>query len=89
MKPDAEFQAKLDAGRCPAIPPSDYTGSQAEWMIQLQQRGLWDGDGWHGDVWISDDDWWEILEDCEGVPAGECSVRCTDEKHHKKCRLKS
>lgn len=49
----------------PAIPPNDYKGSQADWMVGLQQRGLWDGEGWHGDVLIPHDDWWELLEECE------------------------
>ncbi len=70
----------------PAIPPSDYSGSVAKWMIELQQRGLWDGDGFHGDVSIPAKEWWDILETCEGVPKGECSVHCEENKHHKKCR---
>jgi len=49
----------------PAIPPDDYKGSQADWMIALQTRGLWDGDDWYGDVIIPTDTWWEILEECE------------------------
>lgn len=49
----------------PAIPPDDYKGSQADWMIKLQERGLWDGKGWHGDIDIPTDIWWEILEECE------------------------
>lgn len=49
----------------PAIPPEDYKGSQADWMVKLQERGLWNGKGWHGDVWIPENDWWEILEECE------------------------
>ena len=49
----------------PAIPPEDYKGSQAAWMVALQERGLWDGEGWYGDVEISETDWWEILEQCE------------------------
>jgi hypothetical protein len=48
-----------------AIPPYDYKGSQADWMTKLQERGLWDGEGWHGDIEIPSDDWWEILEECE------------------------
>ena len=48
-----------------AIPPEDYRGSQAQWMIQLQRRGLWDGEGWHGDVYIPEETWYEILEECE------------------------
>ena len=52
----------------PAIPPEDYIGTQADWMVKLQERGLWDSaDGsWHGDVMIPADDWWEILKECEG-----------------------
>lgn len=49
----------------PAIPPADYEGSQADWMVALQTRGLWNGEGWHGDVQIPSKDWWEILEECE------------------------
>ena len=51
-----------------AIPPADYSGSVAQWMIELQTRGLWDGDGWHGDVWITKEEYWEILEECEATP---------------------
>ncbi len=50
----------------PAIPPEDYEGSQADWMMALQERGLWDGEDWHGDVMIHESIWWEILEECEG-----------------------
>jgi hypothetical protein len=50
----------------PAIPPDDYSGTQADWMIKLQERGLWNGKGWHGDIEIPTDIWWEILEECEG-----------------------
>lgn len=49
----------------PAYPPEDYKGSQATWMVGLQERGLWDGEGWHGDVMIRADDWWSLLEECE------------------------
>lgn len=50
-----------------AIPPEDYTGSILEWMTQLQERGLWDGQNpdWYGDIMIPNDIWWEILEECE------------------------
>jgi len=50
----------------PAIPPDDYKGSQSDWMVALQTNGLWNGEGWYGDVMISEEDWWEILEECEG-----------------------
>ena len=49
----------------PAIPPDDYKGTQADWMIGLQTKGLWDGEGFHGDIEISEKDWWELLEECE------------------------
>lgn len=55
----------------PAIPPDDYKGSQADWMTALHERGLWDGEGWHGDVMIAEDVWWQILEECEGEEDGE------------------
>lgn len=54
-----------DEEKIPAIPPEDYSGTQSDWMIQLQERGLWDGEGWHGDVLIDVGIWWEILEECE------------------------
>lgn len=51
----------------PAIPPEDYKGSIAGWMVELVTRGLWDdSDGsWYGDVMIEQSVWWEILEQCE------------------------
>ena len=49
----------------PAIPPEDYAGSVADWMVKLQERGLWDGTGWYGDVELPAATWWEILEECE------------------------
>lgn len=58
---------KQEQKTLPAIPPSDYKGSQADWMTALVSRGLWDdSDGsWHGDVEIPAATWWEILEECE------------------------
>lgn len=50
----------------PVIPPDDYKGSQANWMVKLQERGLWNGKGWYGDIMIASDELWEILEECEG-----------------------
>lgn len=51
----------------PAIPPEDYKGSVGKWMIGLQDRGLWDGENpdWYGDVMITSEQWWELLESCE------------------------
>lgn len=52
----------------PAIPPEDYSGSIADWHVALISRGLWNGyePGWNGDVKITEEQWWEILEECEG-----------------------
>jgi len=50
----------------PAIPPEDYKGSVGAWCYKLMERGLWDGNGWYGDVQIMPNVWWEILEECEG-----------------------
>lgn len=49
----------------PAIPPEDYSGSVGKWAIELQERGLWDGEGWYGDVMITSDEWWSILNKLE------------------------
>ena len=49
----------------PAIPPDDYHGSISDWMVKLQERGLWDGEGWYGDVMITLDEYTEILNECE------------------------
>lgn len=48
-----------------AHPPEDYTGTQSDWMVELQTRGIWNGEGWYGDVIISYDEWCEILDVCE------------------------
>lgn len=48
-----------------AIPPENYHGSVADWMVKLQERGLWDGEGWHGDCLINEEDYWIIVEECE------------------------
>lgn len=49
----------------PAIPPEDYKGTISKWMVALQERGLWNGEGWYGDVMLEQYIWWEILNDCE------------------------
>jgi hypothetical protein len=51
----------------PAIPPEDYKGSVADWMIKLQEKGYWDGENpdWYGDVMLTDEEWWKLLEECE------------------------
>ena len=49
----------------PGYPPVDYKGTQANWMVELQVRGLWNGEGWYGDIEIPEDIYWDILEKCE------------------------
>jgi len=52
----------------PAIPPTDYRGSTADWIIELKSRGHMDVDaniGEHVDLEIPADEWWDILETCE------------------------
>lgn len=55
------------SNKIPAIPPEDYKGTIADWMISLEEEGLWDGTNpeWYGDVLIDASDWWKILEECE------------------------
>ena len=43
----------------PAHPPEDYKGTQADWLCELEMRGLEWGEN------IDQDTWWEILESCE------------------------
>lgn len=86
---DTTFQDRLSEGQCPCIPPEDYHGSIADWQLELIQRGHWDGDpeNWYGDVWVSSDEWWGILEACEGVQPGDCSLKCDGDNHHESCRV--
>lgn len=49
----------------PAIQPEDYKESVGRWMIALQERGLWNGWGCHGDVYLPADVYWQLLEDME------------------------
>ena len=60
--------AKMEAeGRLPAIPPNDYKGTQAAWMVGLMERGLWDGKRpeFHGDVWLTQEQYGALLDACE------------------------
>lgn len=58
-------EKKKEQPTIPAIPPTDYKGSQSKWMSELRSRNLWDGNGWYGDIEIPDSEWWAILEECE------------------------
>jgi len=48
-----------------AIPPDDYEGSVADWIVALVSRGLMKEDDFYGDIIISQKDYIEILEECE------------------------
>lgn len=52
--------------KLPAIPPQDYTGSISCWMITLQELGYWNGEGFHGDIYLTIPQYNEILLACEG-----------------------
>ena len=54
-------------GKMPAHPPEDYTGTQADWLTALWERGILteDFDGWYGDIIIDDEIYCEILKECE------------------------
>ena len=54
----------------PAIPPQDYEGSIACWMITLQELGLWNGEGFYGDIVVSIADYNRLLLASEGHDAG-------------------
>jgi len=49
----------------PAIPPNDYQGTIAKWIVGLQQRGLLKEDQFYGDIMIPESVYDEILEECE------------------------
>jgi hypothetical protein len=43
----------------PAYPPEDYKGTQADWLVACNERGIERGQ------FISQKMWWDILEQCE------------------------
>jgi len=53
--------------KMPAHPPEDYTGTQADWVVALIERGIIPDDftGWYGDIMIDDKVYCEILNECE------------------------
>lgn len=61
-QPEIDFEKYF-----PGHPPEDYTGSIADWMVELQSRGLWDGQDpeWFGDVAIESEEYGDILEKLE------------------------
>ena len=51
--------------KLPASPPEDYEGTIANWCVELQKRGLWNGEGFYGDIEIPEKDYLDILKKCE------------------------
>lgn len=48
-----------------ANPPGNYRGGIECWKAQLQALDLWDGAGSVSDVFISQENYDEVLESCE------------------------
>ena len=78
----------FDGDYVPAYPPSDYHGSIADWCIAMGSRGHPSDYGELCDAEVPNETWWEVLEECEGVQAGDCSVHCDGKKHHHTCKRK-
>ena len=52
--------------KLPAIPPDDYKGTLADWVVGLQERGFMTSDDeWYGDIQLDVDDYNELLDWCE------------------------
>lgn len=53
--------------KIPAIPPNDYEGSIADWMVWLISEGyLKDGsDEFYGDIMLTESEYARLLDDCE------------------------
>lgn len=53
--------------KMPAIPPSDYEGTIASWMVWLVANGyLSDGsEKWYGDIMLDPEVYAKLLKDCE------------------------
>ena len=50
----------------PAIPPEDYKGTIADWCVALISRGYdCDGGKFYGDIYLTQKEWGEIVEECE------------------------
>lgn len=50
----------------PAVPPEGYKGTIADWIVGLISMGKMEDGDFYGDVTISCDEWWTLLERCEG-----------------------
>ena len=65
FKPHKDNPTLIPEGHLPAIPPNDYTGTIADWMIALISRGLMKEDQFYGDIVLTDEQYEEILTECE------------------------
>jgi hypothetical protein len=48
-----------------AIPPNDYEGTIAGWIVALVSRGWMKESGFYGDIWLTEEQYDEILTECE------------------------
>ena len=51
--------------KLPAVPPSDYEGTIADWAITLISKGLMKERQFYGDIWLTENQYVEVLEECE------------------------
>lgn len=61
------LKRKPSGSKIPAIPPNDYKGTIAGWMVSLQEMGLWDMQKpeWYGDVRLTPQEYNELLKRTE------------------------
>lgn len=51
-----------------AVPPSDYQGTDEEWVAELKRRGHVNGStdlNSHPDPEVTEEEWYDILKTCE------------------------
>lgn len=49
----------------PAVPPSDYSGTIADWVFELASRGYHPQGKFYGDIMLSLEDYNSVLDNCE------------------------
>ena len=51
----------------PAIPPNDYKGTIADWMVKLMEMGKMKGNGtpFYGDILLTSEEYDGLLMECE------------------------
>lgn len=48
----------------PAIPPDDYEGSIADWIVALHERGYENAEEYY-DIYLTEEDYNSLLDECE------------------------